>query len=304
MGNSSGRGLRSNRARARPAGCPAAGPALRCPVRLGLPDAKRTDSAQPGAKMRPRQPIPSGLRHRPPRHGAPCPPRLTTAQRPARSRGTAAGALPARGRGESRRRAVLPATHLLLPPGHVCGLLGVEGVRDASHHEDVELQADPPLLLLVQLPLGLVSPLTDHRGARAPGSDRATAARAPRRVPPPFPSRGGQRSLRTAGRRRHLAALLFQPLVRLLFAGGRVQHGARAAPPLCPRPRVPHPRRQRPRGSGSRAAGSGGRGMKGKLARAFRTRRVRLGSVSYPAGARGGRAPGGGRGRERESRRD
>lgn len=212
-----------------------------------------TESAKPGGEdASAATDSQGGLRPCPPRKG---PPASKTNKNTAscvgqRARGPSA---PRPGRGKSRRRAVPPATHLLLPPGHVCGLLGVEGVRDASHHEDVELQADPPLLLLIQLPLGFVSPLADHRGARAPGSVRATAARAPRRVPPPFPSRGGQRSLRTAGRHRHLAALLLQPLVRLLFAGRRVQHGARG-PKCLPAPaaapaglREPRGWQQRPR---------------------------------------------------------
>lgn len=172
----------------------------------------------------------------------PCPPRPTKTQCPAERQqaGRRPRALPRRkAREESsggRRRRVLQATHLLLPPGHVSGLLGIKRVRDTSHHEDVELQADPPLMLLVQLPFGLLSSLAEHGGARAHGSGRAAAARAPRSVPPPFPSRGRQHSLRAAGRHQHIAALFFQPLVRLLFAGRRVQHGAWGAPPLSPRP--------------------------------------------------------------------
>lgn len=171
------------------------------------------------------------------------------------------------------------ATHLLLPPGHVSGLLGVERVRDAPHHEDVELQADAPLLLLIQLPFGLISPLAEYRGARAHGSSRsatATTTGASRCVPPPFPSRGRRRSLGAARRHQYLAALLLQPLVRLLLAGRRVEHGA--GWDAWARPAIPG-------GSSASAAVPagpreprtirGGRRTKGKVARAFRTRRVR-----------------------------
>ena len=40
-------------------------------------------------------------------------------------------------------------TYLLLPASHVGGLLGVEGVGDAAHHEHVELQPLFPLLLFL-----------------------------------------------------------------------------------------------------------------------------------------------------------
>lgn len=169
------------------------------------------------------------------------------------------------------------ATHLLLPPGHVGGLLGVEWVRDAPHHEDVQLQADAPLLLLVQLPLGLVSPLAEYGGARAHRSGRsatATTTGASRCVPPPFPSRGRRHSLGAARRHQHLAALLLQPLVRLLLAGRRVEHGAgwdaRARPAI---PGASRRARLSPRLRGSLGPCAAAAERKGKWPRAFRTRR-------------------------------
>lgn len=138
---------------------------------------------------------------------------------------------------EGQGRAV-HGRYLLLPAGHVGGLLGVEGVGDAAHDEDVELQLLLPLLLLPLQPLQLVLLLlTGHRGAGAGGPRRAAAAPAGLQ-PPGAPTATGAaaaaaaralagaagREPRRGGRQRLLAALLLYQLLRLLLAGRRVQH--------------------------------------------------------------------------------
>lgn len=118
--------------------------------------------------------------------------------------------------------------HLLLPAGHVRGLLGVEGVRDAPRDEHVELQPEPLLPLLSLQALLLLPALAQHRRAGA-GCPCRPGLPAPR-----VPGRLRQRARRAAARRhQHVPPLLFQQLIGLLLAGGRVQHRARRARPAA-----------------------------------------------------------------------
>lgn len=120
--------------------------------------------------------------------------------------------------------------HLLLPAGHVRGLLGVEGVRDAPRDEHVELQPEPLLPLLSLQALLLLPALAQHRragaGAGCPGRPGLPAPR--------VPGRRRQRARRAAARsHQHVPPLLFQQLIGLLLAGGRVQHRSRRARPTA-----------------------------------------------------------------------
>lgn len=122
-------------------------------------------------------------------------------------------------------------THLLLPPGHVCWLLGVKRIGDAPHDEDVKLQPEPLLPLLFLQPLLLFFAFAPQRraGADGPGRRAATAALAPG-VPASSRegSRGAVRGAAPAGHPQQVPPLFLEHLLGLFLAGGRVEHGARA----------------------------------------------------------------------------
>lgn len=134
-----------------------------------------------------------------------------------------------------------PPPYLLLPPGHVSRLLGVERIGDAAHDEHVQLES---LLLLLFLPLHFLQVLlllvARHRRAGAGGSDSAAvaavgperpaaaaavaaAAPAATAVSVGASARGESRSS-AAVRGGRLLGLRRQDLVPFLLAGRRVQH--------------------------------------------------------------------------------
>lgn len=103
---------------------------------------------------------------------------------------------------------------------------------DAPGDEDVELQPEPLLTLLSLQALLLLPALAQHRRAGA-GRPRPTGLPAPR-----LPGRRRQRARRATACRRQqqqVPPLLFQHLIGLLLAGGRVQHRARRARPAAGR---------------------------------------------------------------------
>lgn len=62
-----------------------------------------------------------------------------------------AGTRPSRVKPSNRCARSRAESHLLLPPGHVGGLLGIKRVGDAPQDEDVDLKFGPLLLLLLLL---------------------------------------------------------------------------------------------------------------------------------------------------------
>ncbi len=118
-------------------------------------------------------------------------------------------------------------THLLLPPSHVGGLLGVERVGDAPQDEHINLKFDFSLLFLFLEPLALLPLLLFTCSVAVFGTFAGSSSRcggmppaARPAVAPPLPRRGGGRFPRS---------VLDNFGVRLpagVFAGGRVQHGS------------------------------------------------------------------------------
>lgn len=147
--------------------------------------------------------------------------------------GRAAGARRREGQRQEDGEGRAAPRYLLLPAGHVGGLLGVEGVGDAAHDEDVELQLPLPLLLLALQPLQLILLLlAGHRRAGARGPSRSPGAPARLQPSAAATAAAGAGALAGAagreagggGSQRLLAALLLHQLLRLLLAGRRVQH--------------------------------------------------------------------------------
>lgn len=118
--------------------------------------------------------------------------------------------------------------HLLLPPGHVSGLLGVERISNASEHKHINLQFNFPLLFLLLDPLSLLPILlftcaavvfrAFARSASRGGGLSQLAARSA--AIHPFPRRGGAQFSRS------LRCNFLVGLPARVFAGGRVQHGS------------------------------------------------------------------------------
>lgn len=112
--------------------------------------------------------------------------------------------------------------YLLLSPRHVCGLLGVERIGDASHDKHIKLQLLLAILFLALQLLQVVFLFAGGRRARA-GRSGATAAAAGRKSAGALagPTRGDAGS--GLGGHHFFALLLHYP-VRLLLAGRRIQH--------------------------------------------------------------------------------
>lgn len=113
-------------------------------------------------------------------------------------------------------------SYLLLSPGHVRGLLRVEGVCDAPHDKNIQLQL---LFAILFVPLELLQVLfLLAGGGRARAGRTGAAAAAARRQSARAlagPARGDAGS--GLGCHRLFALLLHYP-IRFLLAGRRVQH--------------------------------------------------------------------------------
>lgn len=119
-------------------------------------------------------------------------------------------------------------THLLLPPGHVGGLLRVERVGYAPQDEHVDLKFNLSLFFLLLDPLALLPLLlftcsatvfsTFAVGSSRCGGPALLAARPA--VAPAFPRRGRSRFPRS------LLDNFWVGVPAGVFAGGRVQHGS------------------------------------------------------------------------------
>lgn len=113
-------------------------------------------------------------------------------------------------------------SYLLLSPGHVRGLLGVEGVCDAAHDKNIQLQLLFAVLLVPVELLQVLLLLAGGGGARAcrTGAAAAAAGRQSARALA-GPARGDAGT--GLGCHRLLALLLHYP-IGFLLAGRRVQH--------------------------------------------------------------------------------
>lgn len=110
--------------------------------------------------------------------------------------------------------------YLLLSPCHVGGLFCIEGVRDASHHKNIQLQL---LLALVLVPLQLLQVLFLLAGGGRARAGRTGAAAAAAGRQSSRALAGPARRDAGSGLRCHrLFALLLHYPVRFLLAGRRV----------------------------------------------------------------------------------